>query len=147
MRKIIAAAAALGVIAPAATGFAQDAERYRLEKSESGYVRMDTRTGEMSVCKERSGQLVCTLAADERAAYQDEMENLRDRVDALEARVAALEQGGEPQAQDSMPSDEEFERSLGLMERFFRRFMDIVRDLEKDFGTSGPQEEPAPERT
>jgi hypothetical protein len=33
--------------------WAAEPDRYRLEKTESGYVRMDTRTGEMSICEER----------------------------------------------------------------------------------------------
>ena len=44
---------------------ANDAERYRLEKSANGYVRMDTQTGAMSICEEKEGQLVCRVAADD----------------------------------------------------------------------------------
>ena len=40
-----------------------DAERYRLEKTGDGYVRMDTATGAMSTCREQSGQLVKILEA------------------------------------------------------------------------------------
>ncbi|TIX77589.1 MAG: hypothetical protein E5V24_27965, partial [Mesorhizobium sp.] len=56
----------------AASAFSEEIDRYRLEKSATGYVRMDTQTGAMSICEERSGQLVCKMAADERAAFQDE---------------------------------------------------------------------------
>ena len=45
---------------------AAETERYRMEKSTTGYVRIDTETGEMSICEERTGQLVCKVAADER---------------------------------------------------------------------------------
>ena len=77
------------VVAGAAA--AAEAERYRLEKSETGYVRMDTQTGEMSICEERSGQLVCRVAADERSAFQTDVDLLEAKVKALENRVAALE--------------------------------------------------------
>ena len=43
----------------------------------NGYVRMDTQTGEMSICEEKSGQLVCKMAADERTAFQDEIDRLQ----------------------------------------------------------------------
>ena len=44
------------------------------------------------------------------------------------------------QPRNLLPSDEEFERSLGYMERFFRKFMDIVRDMDKsDAGAGIPQ--------
>lgn len=143
MRKTIVVAAALAAVLPASGAFSQDAERYRLDKTESGYVRMDSKTGEISLCKERSGQLVCTVAADERSAYQEDIESLRKRVDDLEARIAALESGD---TSSELPSNEEFEQTMGMMERFFRRFMGVIQDMEKDFGTGEP-EQPAPDRT
>src|SRR5690606_29834596 len=61
---------------------AQDAQRYRLEKSNDGFVRMDTQTGAMSICEEKGAQLVCRAAADERTAFQEEIERLQDQVKA-----------------------------------------------------------------
>ena len=75
----------------AASAFSEETERYRLEKSATGYVRMDTQTGAMSICEERSGQLVCKMAADERAAFQDEIDRLQSSLEALDERVAKLE--------------------------------------------------------
>ena len=46
----------------AASAYSEETDRYRLEKSANGYVRMDTQTGAMSICEERSGQLVCKVA-------------------------------------------------------------------------------------
>ena len=114
---------------------AEEAGRYTLEKSATGYVRMDTQTGEMSVCEERGGQLVCKLAADERAAFQDELDRLQSKVTGLEERLAAVENNPVLNPQNLLPSEEEFQRSLGYMERFFRRFLDIVKDMDKESGT------------
>ena len=50
---MIASLAAGTVLAGASLAAAT--ERYRLERSDSGYVRMDTQTGEMSTCEERGG--------------------------------------------------------------------------------------------
>jgi hypothetical protein len=55
---------------------------------------------------------------------------LEARIAALESRLAALESGGIPAA--GLPSDEEFERGLGYMERFFRSFIGIVREFEDE---------------
>ncbi|TIM59515.1 MAG: hypothetical protein E5Y52_31405, partial [Mesorhizobium sp.] len=68
----------------AASAYSEETDRYRLEKSANGYVRMDTQTGAMSICEERSGQLVCKLAADERSAFQDEIDRLQSTVKALD---------------------------------------------------------------
>ena len=46
----------------------QAAERFQLERTDNGFVRMDTQTGQMSFCEERSGQLKCTASTDDSAA-------------------------------------------------------------------------------
>lgn len=113
---------------------AQDVERYQLERTEDGYVRLDTTTGRMSICQETSGQLVCRAAVEERKAYEQDIGSLHEQIEALESRVAALEAA----PATGLPSEQEFEQSLGYMEQFFRRFMGIVRDFD---------DEPAPDRT
>jgi hypothetical protein len=116
-------------IAGSASG--QEVERYRLEKTETGYVRMDTTTGEMSICEERGGELVCKPAAEERTALQDEIDRLQKRLEGLEQRVASLEK--RPAIPETLvPSGEQFDKTMEFMEKFFHRFMDIVRDFEKD---------------
>ena len=117
---------------------AEDTARYSLEKTADGYVRMDKQSGEMSVCKEDAGQLVCRLAADERNAYDAASAGLAKRVEALEQKVAALE-GPAAKSLNALPSDEEFDKTLSMMERFLRRFMDVVKDLEGS--------EPGPQKT
>lgn len=141
----IARLAALVLAATVPAAIAQEAEtRYTLEKTPDGYVRMDTRTGEMSVCTERTGQLVCRLAVDERSAWQEEIDRLTRRLDEVERRLGALE--GSPAPQTALPSEEQFEQSLTFMERFFRRFIDIVKDLEAETDTTKP-EVPSPQKT
>jgi flagellar motility protein MotE (MotC chaperone) len=133
MRIIATVVAAIALALVGAQVFAQDnPDRYTLEKTDRGYVRMDRRTGEMSLCEERSGQLVCQLAADERAAFQDETERLEAAIEALEERVAKLESGLSAQLDQALPTEEEFEKTMGYMERFLRRFMGIAKDFENE---------------
>ncbi len=135
LKAIVAPAVFVSFAAVAAQ--AADTERYRLEKSEGGYVRMDTQTGEMSICEERTGQLVCKLAADERRAYQDQADRLQSELKALEDRVAAIEKSPLINPKSVLPTDEEFEKTMGYMERFMRRFMGIAKDLDQDNKTPG----------
>ena len=123
------------LLAPA-PALAQEGDRYQLERTEDGYVRLDTRTGEMSSCREEEGQLVCRPAADEREAVEEGADRLRADLEALERRVTALE---ESKGSGGLPSDEELDRTLGFMEKFFRTFMGLAREWSED--------EPAPERT
>lgn len=115
---------------------AEDLERYSLEKTGEGYVRMDKQSGQMSICRETDGQLVCRLAADERDAYETAAALLGKRLDTLEQRLAALENGA-PKPRNVLPSEEEFDKTLSMMERFMRRFMGVVKELEG--GDAQPQ--------
>jgi len=77
------------------------------------------------------------VAADERAAYEKELDLLGERVTALEKRLDA-----QP-ASKALPGEAEIEQSLSIMERFMRRFMEIIQD----FTTERDNAEPAPQRT
>lgn len=136
LAPLLAAVVAVPVAANA------DGERYRLEKTEDGYVRMDTATGAMSICRQDGNDLVCRAAANGGTALEDEIGDLRRQVEALEKRVAGLEGSPTARLEKNLPSEEDFEKSLGYMEKFFRRFMGIVKDFEKDDpagGAAGPE--------
>ncbi|MGF9565543.1 hypothetical protein [Neorhizobium sp. JUb45] len=125
------------VSAPVAT-LAQDGgqKRFSLEKTESGFVRLDTETGALTLCRDEGGQLTCRMAADERAAYEKEL-------DLLEKRVTALEkQGGTAAAKPGVPSEQEIETTLSIMERFMRRFFGLVQEFREE-----EQQQTVPNRT
>jgi flagellar motility protein MotE (MotC chaperone) len=129
--KSLVVSAAFASLLPA-VAHAEDVERYRLERTESGFVRMDTQTGAMSTCEEKGGQLVCRMAADERAAFQDEIDRLQDQVKGLDERVAKLENSLSARLESSLPSEEDFNKTMSYMERFLRSFMGIVKDMNKE---------------
>ncbi|TGQ44641.1 MULTISPECIES: hypothetical protein [unclassified Mesorhizobium] len=143
LQHVLIPAALVSLVA--ASAFSEEPERYRLEKSANGYVRMDTQTGAMSICEERSGQLVCKMAADERAALQDEIDQLQSSVKALDERVAKLESSPTARLESTLPTEEEFNKTMSYMERFLRGFMDIVKDMDKDSGEDGAK--PSPQKT
>ena len=112
------------------TSFAAHAEtgRFVMEETDEGYVRMDTQTGSISICTIENNQLVCKMAADERAALNQDLAKLEDRIIILEKRIEnamPVIEGNE------LPTEEEFERGLGYMEKFMRRFMGIARELDE----------------
>lgn len=140
MRSAIMLVPAILAFGVAASSAQQDDTRYALEKSANGYVRMDKQTGEMSICQEQSGQLICKMAADDRQAFESELDRLQTTVDALEGRVTALEKG----SKSALPTAEEFDKTMSYMQQFFRGFMGIVKEWDRDL--SDPKE-PVPERT
>lgn len=118
---------ATGIAAPA---LAEDADmaRFALEKTENGFVRLDRKTGALTLCQEKDGTLTCRMAADERAAYEEDLARLEKRVEALENGLAS----GRPLAKsEPLPSDEEVERSIGIMERFMRSFFGLVEEFKQ----------------
>ncbi len=100
-----------------------DALRFQLESSGDHFVRLDKQTGAMSLCEEKDGALVCRMAADERAAYEQELDRLSARVTALENKSIVNK---------ALPSDEEINRSIGIMERWMRSFMGIVKEFQSE---------------
>jgi flagellar motility protein MotE (MotC chaperone) len=132
LQHILIPAALVSLVA--ASAFSEETDRYRLEKSADGYVRMDTQTGAMSICEERTGQLVCKMAADERAAFQDEVDRLQSSMKAMDERVTKLENSLSARLESKLPSEEDFDKTMSYMERFLRGVMGIVKDMEKDNG-------------
>ena len=130
LQHILIPAALVSLVA--ASAWSEETDRYRLEKSANGYVRMDTQTGAMSICEERSGQLVCKMAADERAAFQDEVDRLQSSMKAMDERVTKLENSLSARLESQLPSEEDFNKTMGYMQQFFRTFKDIVKDMDKD---------------
>lgn len=124
------------------------ANRFTLEKTENGFVRMDTQTGEMSICSEKEGQLVCRLAADERRAFEETLSDLSARVAALEQRLKIETLDVKP---DGIPDEAELDRALNAMNKMMRGFFGMVEELRKEFdeGAENPgvPSQPVPDRT
>ena len=111
---------------PLATSAAEpDAGRYELQRSGDRFVRLDRQTGAMSLCEEKDGSLVCRMAADERAAYEGELDRLSERVTALENKSIVNR---------ALPSDADIDRSISMMERWMRSFMGIVKEFQDEDG-------------
>lgn len=60
--------------------------RYTLSATDSGYLRLDTRTGAVSVCTPKGGW-TCRVVPDERAALDQEIGRLQGQVDALKTQL------------------------------------------------------------
>ena len=121
------AAGGLAIALATTPAIAQE-NRFVMLPSDDGFVRLDTFTGEMSACSKAEGQIVCRMAADERQALEQE-------IDLLEERIAALEEALEDNAgrsRNGFPSDEEIDRTFGVMEKLMRRFLGMIEDFEKE---------------
>lgn len=123
-------------IVPVNPPAARDGEggRFVLRDISGGFLRMDTRTGQISTCTQASGAFTCRMAADDRTALDNEIERLRAENEALKRGGAtALARPGQPGDQGlSLPSDAEVDRALSLAERIWRRLRGMIREAEQD---------------
>ncbi len=132
MRTILPVATLVLLATPAA---AQDTTgRYVMDRTEDGWVRMDSDTGEITLCRRVGDHLNCESDRPGKAAPAD-----ANRLAALEQRIEALEKRLDDSGNDrrALPSDQEFDKALGYMRRFFESFRDMVRDLGGRGRTAG----------
>lgn len=134
---------ALSVLASQALAQEPAPGRYSMEKTDAGIIRLDTQTGEVSVCKETAGQVSCRMAADERAAFELELDLLTKRIETLEKAV----ESGALASRPALPSNDEIDQALSIMERMMQKFYGIVKDLEGKDAAPSEETETLPQKT
>ncbi|WP_018699982.1 hypothetical protein [Amorphus coralli] len=138
--------------------------RYVLQEVRAGYLRLDRESGVVSLCRERGEAWTCELIAEDRGAYEAEIEALETEKAALEARVAALETrlaeiagladapveagaaartdlaegaGRAAEAERFAAEDEELDRALDFTEDAMRRLFGVLREFQRDMEPDG----------
>lgn len=94
--------------------------RYSMTPVADGFLRLDTRTGAVSLCKVENGAARCQAAAEERTALESEV----DRLTRLNETLKKQSDGYR------LPNRQDFDRALDYAEEFMRRMMRIMRDEE-----------------
>ena len=158
MRPILIVLA--GVLA--GTASAQDAApkppdpedgRYGFHRVDDSFVRLDGRTGQVSVCGRESNGWTCRAVPDERAALEEAIGRLQGDNAMLKrellARGLPLPSGikaDPPAVKDpdkakpadpappaaKLPSDAEFDRIMSFVERVWRRLVEMMVELQRD---------------
>ena len=143
MRTLSLLLAAFVVVAPAAHAqIAPDSEngRYSFSPVNDGLLRLDTRTGQVSLCAKKDAGWACNTVPDERQALENEIARLQRENGALKkdmlARGLPLPGGiaSTPSAQQRelqlkvpLPSDAEIDRVMSAFEKMWRRIIDMVQ--------------------
>lgn len=107
------------------------APRYVFVPVEKGALRLNTTTGEVSLCSGADGAGACAPLRDQAHGGSDSVRALHERVAALEARIAALE--ADDVSAEARREEEALDRVMVLTERMMRRFFGIVRDMKDEF--------------
>jgi hypothetical protein len=127
---------------PAAAQTTPDSEngRYSFSAVPDGLMRLDTRTGAVSLCAKQATGWACNAVPDERAALENEIARLQRENGALKkdmlARGLPLPGGvasGPPANQRELnlkvplPSDAEIDRVMSAFEKMWRRLVDMMQ--------------------
>jgi hypothetical protein len=142
LRKIVALlVAGLAVTAPAfAQGTAPENEdsRYSFHRVQDGFVRLDTRTGQVALCNRRTVGWACQAMPEDRAALEGEIVRLQGENATLKkellARGLPLPSGtkADPPTSDQelkLPSTAELDRVFGFLEKAWRRLVEMMGNL------------------
>ncbi len=112
-------------------GLAADgpANRFLVEKTKYGFVRLDSQTGAMTFCRENDEALFCTPTNGEKPSLEADVDSLKAQLAGLESRLKLAEEKAAKQAALS-PGDrlanEQSVAGLLLMERLIGRFIDMT---------------------
>ena len=131
--------------------------RYALSPAADSVLRLDTRTGTVSICNNSSGAgWACYTVPDERAALDTEIGRLQADNEKLKTELAARgptvpgkidaplpkadslkkpepkQADGERKIEIPLPSDRDMDRMMSFLERAWRRLVDIANRMQKD---------------
>ena len=114
--------------------------RYSFSPVPDGTLRLDARTGAVSLCARKDAGWACNTLPDERQALENEIARLQRETGALKkdmlARGLPLPGGiaSAPSAQQRelqlkvpLPSDAEIDRVMSAFEKIWRRIVDMVQ--------------------
>lgn len=164
MTRTAIACAVLAIMCLPPLALAQEPDpadgRYAMSKTDDGFLRLDTRTGMVSVCRRKATDWVCESVADERAMMEREITRLEQENGELRERIARLEkpaEPAEPQAKEpgspetdkfefELPSKQDMDKVMTFFEDVMRRLRDMVKSMEQE--KRQEQQDPAkPDRT
>jgi hypothetical protein len=132
--------------------------RFAFHRIGEGFVRLDSRTGQVAQCGWAATGWSCKTVPDERTALESEIARLqRDNVElkkSLLSRGIELPSGvvaeapaaapvppanvPDPSAKEpKMPSEIELERAISFMKNVWRKLVDMMIDLQRDMQRKG----------
>ena len=114
--------------------------RFSFFRAEDGYLRLDGRTGQVSLCTRRPVGWLCQALPEERAAFEAEVARLQLENAALKQEVLAhdlpLPAGVGPErppaAGQPSPSDRDASQFMSVIENVWRRLVAMIVNVQRD---------------
>ena len=125
-----------------------DDSRFSFHKIDDGFLRLDGRTGQVSRCSLKPVGWSCEMVPDERSALEDEIGRLQGHNATLkkELLTRGLPLPGTMKSDDAseppvakrdvpqlkLPTDADLDRVRSFIGKIWRRFVDMINDLQRD---------------
>lgn len=147
MRRL--AITVLGLAALAGTAAAEEKSgRYTMTPVDNGFVRLDTETGDMALCRREGAAWSCQAMADSSRPLQQEYDRLLAENKELKAEIKRLDEiaglGDRKPGTDrpapgfKLPSEQDVDKALDYVQRMVRKFKEKLRELERDEAPKTP---------
>lgn len=139
------AAALAGTMLIASPSAEERPGRFTMQPVDGGYLRLDSATGDMSICSRSGGAFECKPVQDDRG-LQSEIARLSEENKELKAEVKRLEElldtdgDHRPPPKFELPKEEDVDKALTYLERVFKKFRDKLKELDKPLDPQEPQE-------
>lgn len=123
--------------------------RFTLNKVADGFLRLDTKTGEVALCSQREVGWACQSAAEDRAAYESEISRLQSEnatlKQALLSHGLALPSAANPPQPAGhenditirLPGNAQIDRAVSYVSQMWQRFVDTVTHAQKQMLNKG----------
>jgi hypothetical protein len=148
MVVVVSSAFAADAVAQPSSPESGDA-RFTFHRADDGYLRLDGRSGQVSMCNRRTSGWQCQMVPDERAALEAEISRLQSDNAALKkellSRSLPLPNGMGPEQpgpksqvqRPQLPDDAELNRIMGVMEKIWRRMVEMILSVQRDIQKRG----------
>jgi len=137
----------------AVPSFAQDKPdnadgRFTLHRTDEGFLRLDGRSGQVSLCLKRSAGWECQAVPDERSALEGEIARLQADNANLKRELLAhnlplpggMKPGiaGREEERLQLPSDAELNQMMNFVEKVWKRMVEMIVTTQKDIMKKQP---------
>lgn len=134
-------------VSPAQAQTAPDNEngRFSFHRADEGYLRLDTRTGQISICARKPVGWACHPVPDERTALEGEIARLQTDNGLLKKELLSrnLPLPGSikkdpplaklPDVELKVPSDSDLDRVFSFMDKVWRRLAEKMSAIQRDY--------------
>lgn len=134
-------------VVPASAQAAPDSEngRFTFHRVDEGYLRLDTRTGQVSACARKPVGWACHPIPDERSALEGEIARLQADNGLMKKELLArnIPLPGSikkdpplvklPEIELKVPSDSDMEKAFTFLEKVWRRLAETMSAIQRDY--------------